>query len=317
MRALAAPPGIKFLPNAITVLALCAGLTSVNFALRERWFLAVVMIATAAVLDSLDGPAARLLDASSRIGAELDSLSDCVSFGIAPALVMFLWALDDNPLGWAFCLVYAVCTTLRLARFNSALDDEAPPAWSKLFFTGIPSPAGALLALQPLSLDVRLGHPDRPEGDFWWTNSWVIGIWLVLIGILMVSKVPSIALKNVFIPARLILPSLILLVIAVTAAFYEPQIMFALGLFIYVAHLPYAAWKRRHLREHPELFEDPTRRRARARARRNNRMRPRIPGKVRVAGRYRDGRPLPRAARPRPVADQPDRPRPLGRRRLR
>lgn len=303
MRTLATPPGIKFLPNAITVLALCAGLTSVNFALRGQWFLAVVMIATAAVLDSLDGPAARLLDAQSRIGAELDSLSDCVSFGIAPALVMFLWALDTNPLGWAFCLVYAVCTTLRLARFNSALDDEDPPEWSKLFFTGIPSPAGALLAVQPMSLAVRLG-------DGWWTNSWVVGIWVVLIGILMVSRVPSIALKHVFIPPRLILPALILLVIAVTAAFYEPQIMFALGLFVYVAHLPYAAWKRRRLQQHPELFRDPRRLRAVARARRSTRLRPRI-GAVRVAGRSRDGRPLPRTRPSGP--DRGD----LGRRRLR
>ena len=104
----------------------------------------------AAILDSLDGPAAGCCTHQSRIGAELDSLSDCVSFGVAPALVLYVWGLSGHTFGWAACLVYAVCTLLRLARFNSLLDDPNPKPWAKGFFTGVPSPAGALLAMVPL-----------------------------------------------------------------------------------------------------------------------------------------------------------------------
>ncbi|MDQ2845664.1 MAG: phosphatidylcholine/phosphatidylserine synthase [Actinomycetota bacterium] len=281
----AIPPGVKFLPNAITVLALCSGLTSVAFVHRGQFLLAGGAIATAAILDSLDGPAARLLNSTSRIGAELDSFSDLVGFGVAPAVVMYLWALDHNPIGWAICLLYAVFTTLRLARFNSALDDGNPKPWAKGFFTGVPSPAGALLAIQPMLLQNRF-H------DGWWTNGWVVDVWLVFVGVLMVSRMPSIALKSVFIPTRLILPSLIGLVIGVAFLFYQPVIVLALGLLVYLAHLPYASWKFRRLRRHPELAADNNQRR-RIRAR-NARLRPRIPQRRRVAGRTRDGRPLTR-----------------------
>lgn len=304
---MAVPPGVKFLPNAITVLALCAGLSSVAFAHRATmetgigwWLLTAGMIGTAAILDSLDGPAARLLNAESRIGAQLDSLSDCVSFGVAPAMVMYLWGLDRQPIGWAFCLLYAVCTALRLARFNSVLDDGPPQPWAKGFFTGIPSPAGALLAIYPMLLDTRFG-------DGWWTNKWLAGIWLGIVGLLMVSRLPSIALKSVIFPPQLILPALVLLVVAVALAFYQPVIMLGLGLLVYLAHLPYAAWKRRHIRHQPDLWYDNRRRSAlRARAHRNARLRPRRVSVRRVAGQRR----------PRPA--DPQRPsRPLGRRRLR
>jgi len=122
-------PGVRFLPNAITVLALCSGLTAVAFAMNGQWRLAVGAIAAAAVLDSLDGPAARLLNSTSRIGAELDSLSDCISFGVAPAIVMYVWLLRDEGrgYGWVVCLLFAVCAALRLARFNSLLDDNTDP----------------------------------------------------------------------------------------------------------------------------------------------------------------------------------------------
>ena len=125
-------PGVRFLPNAITVLALCAGLTSVAFAMNQQWLMAVGAIAAAAILDSLDGPAARMLRSTSRIGAELDSLSDSISFGVAPALVMYVWILRDEGrgYGWVVCLLFAVCAVLRLARFNSLLEDTEPAAES-------------------------------------------------------------------------------------------------------------------------------------------------------------------------------------------
>ena len=120
--------GVRLLPNAITVLAMCAGLSAVQFALAGNLVAAIASIAVAAVLDSLDGRIARLLDATSKMGAELDSLADAISFGVAPALVLYIWKFDGNRAGWVVALVFAVCIILRLARFNTLLDDtEQPP----------------------------------------------------------------------------------------------------------------------------------------------------------------------------------------------
>ncbi len=289
---MASVPGVRFLPNAITVLALCSGLTSVAFAYRgattdssQQYFLAVGAIATAAILDSLDGPTARLLRSTSRIGAELDSLSDLISFGVAPALVMYLWELHLHPIGWAVCLVYAVCTALRLARFNSLLDDENPKPWAKGFFLGVPSPAGALLACIPLLMWIRFG-------DGWWSNGWLAGIWLLLVGLLMVSRISSIALKSVRVPPSLIAPMLVLLVAGVAVLFYEPEIVTTLGLLVYLLHLPYAEWKYHHLERHPELWGG-ARPRVRPASTRRLRMSVRMPQRRRVAGRAPDGTPLP------------------------
>lgn len=282
-------PAVRFLPNAITVLAVSSGLTSVAFAmsttLQGHFTYAIGAIALAAILDSLDGPAARLLHSQSRIGAELDSLSDCVSFGVAPAIVIYIWGLSGHTLAWAACLVYAVCTLLRLARFNSLLDEPNPKPWAKGFFTGIPSPAGALLAMVPLLLWIRFG-------DGFWYRPWPIGLWLVAIGLLMVSRIPTIALKSVRVPPRVIVPLLVLLVAAVAALFYEPHLMLLIGLGLYLLHLPYAGWRYHHLRHHPELWSAGDRAKVRQAARRR-RLSMRMPRRRRVAGRAPDGSPLP------------------------
>jgi CDP-diacylglycerol--serine O-phosphatidyltransferase len=281
---MAAVPGVRFLPNAITVLALCSGLTAVAFAYRGQYLFAVGAISAAAILDSLDGPTARLLRSTSRIGAELDSLSDCISFGVAPALVMFIWLLHSNPIGWAVCLVYAVCAALRLARFNSLLDDDDPKPYAKGFFTGVPSPAGGLLAPVPLLMEIRFGAG-------WWSNSWLTALWMTIVGLLMVSRLPSIALKSVRVAPTLIAPLLILLVAGVAALFYEPEVVLSLGLLVYLLHLPYAGWKYLHLKQHPELWgERPSR--ARPPGRRVL-LAVRMPRPRRVAGRGPDGSPLP------------------------
>jgi CDP-diacylglycerol---serine O-phosphatidyltransferase len=278
-------PGVRFLPNAITVLALCAGLTSVAFAMSGQWRLAVGAIAAAAILDSLDGPAARWLRTQSRVGAELDSLSDCISFGVAPALVMYVWLLRDEGrgYGWVVCLLFAVCAALRLARFNSLLDDEPKP-WAKGFFTGGPTPAGGLMVTGPLLLTNRLG-----EGGPW-AQPWVVSLWIVLIGLLMVSRIPTIALKSVRLPPQMIVPMLILLVLGVAALFYEPEIVTVIGMVVYLLHIPYAMWKYNHLRNHPELWRTAGRRQRRS----TRRVRLRIPRRHRVAGRLPDGSPAPR-----------------------
>ena len=286
-------PGVRFLPNAITVMALCAGLTSVAFALSGQWLLSVGAIATAAVLDSLDGPAARWLQSQSRVGAELDSLSDCISFGVAPALVMYVWLLRDEGqgYGWVVCLLFAVCAALRLARFNSLLDDEPKP-WAKGFFTGVPTPAGGLIVTAPLLLTNRLGS-DGP-----WAVPWAVSIWIVLIGFLMVSRVPTIALKSVRVPPQLIVPMLILLVLGVAALFYQPELVTVIGMVVYLLHIPYALWKYNHLKNHPELWRTTS-----GRARRSSRrVRMRMPRRQRVAGRLPDGSPAPhqQGARRRP-----------------
>ena len=249
-------PGVRFLPNAITVLALCAGLTSVAFAMSgvrgdpAAWRLAVGAIGAAAILDSLDGPAARWLRSTSRVGAELDSLSDCISFGVAPALVMYVWLLRDEArgYGWLVCLIFAVCAALRLARFNSLLDDDEPKPWAKGFFTGVPTPAGGLMVTAPLLLSNRLGY------DTFWAEPWVVSLWMVLIGLLMVSRVPTIALKSVRLPQQLIVPALILLLVGVYLLFLEPEIVTVIGMVVYLLHIPYAGWKYNHLKNHPELW---------------------------------------------------------------
>ena len=141
----------RLVPNIITVGALCAGLTAVRFAIAGKWEFAAIAILVAAVLDALDGTIARLLKAASDFGAELDSLSDVVAFGVAPALIIYFWSLSTiGGFGWAAALFFAVCCALRLARFNSTL--ETRPAYAFKFFTGVPAPAGALLSLLPLVL---------------------------------------------------------------------------------------------------------------------------------------------------------------------
>ena len=283
-------PGVRFLPNAITVLALCAGLTSVAFAQNQQWLFAVGAIAAAAVLDSLDGPAARILRSASRIGAELDSLSDSISFGVAPALVMYIWLLRDEGrgYGWVVCLLFAVCATLRLARFNSLLDDTEPKPWAKGFFTGVPTPAAGLMVTAPLLLTYRLGN------DGFWAKPGVVAVWIVFIGLLMVSRVPTIALKSVRITPQLVVPMLILLVLGVALLFYEPELVTVIGMVVYLLHIPYAGWKYQHLKRHPELWQ--TRERGRRR-RSSRRVRLRIPRRQRVAGLMPDGSPLPRQRR--------------------
>lgn len=297
-------PGVRFLPNAITVLALCSGLSAVAFSLNQQWLLAVGAIAAAGVLDSLDGPAARLLNSTSRIGAELDSLSDSISFGVAPALVTYIWLLRDEgrAYGWVVCLLFAVCAALRLARFNSLLDDEPKP-WAKGFFTGVPAPAGGLLSQVPLLLYLRFG-------DGFWSTPVAVALWVVLVGVLMVSRLPSIALKSVRVAPGAIVPMLLVLLVGVGFLVIEPEIVTVVGLLIYLLHLPYAGWKYQHLRRHPELWPQPKTRRPR----RSSRVRLRMPRRRRVAGRLPDGsiqlRLAPRTPRPprtRPSGQPPRR----------
>lgn len=174
-------------PNAITAAALCAGLTGIRFAITGEFRMAVTAVIIAGVLDGIDGRIARLLKAQSHFGAELDSLADNVSFGVAPALVLFMWSLQDVPrFGWFAALAFAVCMALRLARYNARIDMPEEPRKLAGFLTGVPAPVGAGLAFLPMYLSFVT---DRPE----FSDPRLVGAWLVAIAFLAISKLPTLS----------------------------------------------------------------------------------------------------------------------------
>lgn len=175
------------LPNAVTAAALCSGLTAIRFAVDESWSFAVLAILLAGILDGMDGRIARMLNAQSRFGAELDSLADCVSFGIAPALVLFMWSLQNLPsFGWFAALGFAICMALRLARFNAMIDVEDQPHKLAGFLTGVPAPVGGGLALTPLVLWIEIGEPFLREPVF-------LAIWVSVIAALLISNMATLS----------------------------------------------------------------------------------------------------------------------------
>src|SRR6201996_3678123 len=171
-------------PNAVTALALCFGLSAVRFAISERWELAVATIIVAGVLDGLDGRIARLLKGESRFGAELDSLSDVIAFGVSPAVVIYLWSLQYMPqFGWTIALAHAVCCALRLARFNAQIDATEQPRKAAGFMTGVPAPAGAGLVFVPLYLWLASGQQVEI-----FRSAYVVAPWTAMVAVLMASS---------------------------------------------------------------------------------------------------------------------------------
>jgi CDP-diacylglycerol---serine O-phosphatidyltransferase len=243
-RPLRAQPLIHLLPNMFTVLSLCAGLTSIRYALDGRFELAVALIVAAGVLDGLDGRSARLLKISSKLGAQLDSLADFLSFGVAPAILVYLWSLNQVPaFGWALALLFATCCALRLARFNTELEDSDRPPWMSRFFTGMPAPAGAGCAIIPLLLAFAF------QVD--WPRNWMLNaVVLVAVAIMMVSRIPTFSIKTVVVRVKpdWILPTLIgvgLLVAALSSAPWHT--LLALGV-VYLLSLPVGWWSAYRLR---------------------------------------------------------------------
>ena len=235
---------VRFLlPNLITLLALCSGVTAIRLGLEARYELAVACVMLAVVLDAVDGRLARLLKGTSRFGAELDSLADFVNFGVAPAILLYVWSLNSlKTLGWVICLVLAIACALRLARFNVALDDPNKPAWANQFFTGAPAPAGAGLALLPFYLGF-LGLID--DGHGW---SLVIGPYVVLVALLMVSRIPTFSGKNMGrIPGDKVLPVLGLAVLAVIMLIAYPWELLSISSIAYLAVIPvsFRSYRRR------------------------------------------------------------------------
>ena len=181
------------LPNTLTLIGVCIGLSSIKFALDSKFELSIIAIIFAALFDGLDGRIARLIKGTSKVGKELDSLTDVISFGVAPAFVMYFWSLNNlGKFGWLLCLIYVVCVTLRLARFNISSNTE--PSWRDDFFEGVPSPAGGILVLMPLIFSFS-------ELDIFNVNyNLIVPIFFITISFLLISKFPTYSLKRIVIP---------------------------------------------------------------------------------------------------------------------
>jgi len=227
-------PVRMLLPNLITLLALCAGLTAIRLAVEDKLEWALAAIVFAALLDGIDGRIARMLKGTSKFGAELDSLADFVNFGVAPALIVYFWSLHElKSAGWIAAMVFAICTGLRLARFNVMIDDPNKPAWAANFFVGIPAPAGAITVLLPIYV-YFLGVP---RFSF---ETPVIFLYTLAIAFLMVSRVPVFSGKRV---GKRVAPEMVLPVFVAVVLFFAllvayPWVVLTTGTILYLCVLP-------------------------------------------------------------------------------
>lgn len=239
------------------MLGLCAGLTSMRFGLEGRFGAAAVAIAVAAALDGLDGRLARLLKGTSRFGAEFDSLSDFLCFGVAPSFVLYLWSLHRaGAYGYVPCLMFAVCMALRLARFNASLDGGPKPAYAYNFFTGVPAPAGAGVVLFPLFL----GLWARQQQIDWLLavaeHPLVNAIILIGSALLLVSTLPIWTFKNFKVPAEYVLPLLLGTGVYAAVLIADPWLALAAGGLIYLCMLPFSVRSFHRLRREAETLRD-------------------------------------------------------------
>lgn len=248
----------RIVPNILTLLALSAGMTAIKFGFQDRWEAAAAAIAAAAILDALDGRVARLLKGSSKFGAELDSLSDFISFGVAPAIMLYLWALQGaGRFAWILSLLFASCMALRLARFNTLLDDPDAPAWKANFFTGVPAPAGAGLALLPMIVSFQTGDEIARSPE-------LTAVTMIIVATLLVSRVPTLSFKRLKVSRNWFMPTMVLLVLLVAGVFTVPWFSLTAILVLYLLSFPFALqrhakldreWKKQ---KSPSEIEKPT-----------------------------------------------------------
>lgn len=239
-------PVRTLVPNLITLLALCAGLTAIRLAVEDKLEWAVAAIVFAAMLDGIDGRLARMLKGTSRFGAELDSLADFVNFGVAPALMLYFWGLQElGHLGWIAAMVFAISTGLRLARFNVMIDDPNKPAWAAKFFMGMPAPAGAITVLLPIYV-YFLGVPRLPG-----TAAFTF-VYTFAIAVLMVSRLPVFSGKRMGkrVAPEMVLPVFVMVVLFFALLISYPWVVLTIGTVCYLASLPvgYLSY-RRHQRK--------------------------------------------------------------------
>ncbi|MDB5566475.1 MAG: CDP-diacylglycerol--serine O-phosphatidyltransferase [Tardiphaga sp.] len=229
-------PVRMLVPNMITLLAICAGLTAIRLSTEGRMELAVAAIVFAAVLDGVDGRVARMIKGQSKFGAELDSLADFVNFGVAPGLILYFWQLHDlNNVGWIAAMIFAICGSLRLARFNATMDDPNKPAFAANFFTGMPAPLGAITVMLPIYL-AFLGVPTPP--------SVLTMLYTLLIAFLMVSRLPVFSGKsvNMRVPPEMVLPVFVSVVLFIALLIGYPWHILSAVSLLYLFSLP-IGWK--------------------------------------------------------------------------
>ncbi|HWH21769.1 MAG TPA: phosphatidylcholine/phosphatidylserine synthase [Allosphingosinicella sp.] len=232
------------IPNAVTALALCVGLTGVRFAIAEEWEKAIAAIVIAAVLDGMDGRIARALKGQSRFGAELDSLSDVIAFGVSPAIILHLWSLQFWPrFGWMFALAYAVCAALRLARFNANIDVEEQPHKSAGFLTGVPAPAGAGLLLLPIYLWIA---SDREWN--WLHQIYVVAPWAAVVAFLMISNIATFSWTSLRLRRGVRLWAIVAIALLGGALFSAPFHTLSVAAIVYAALIPFSILSYRRVR---------------------------------------------------------------------
>jgi len=252
-------PVRTLLPNLITLLALCAGLTAIRLAVEQKLEWALAAIVFAALLDGIDGRIARMIKGTSRFGAELDSLADFVNFGVAPAMILYQWGLFElRNVGWIAALVFAICASLRLARFNVMAEDPNRPAWAGNFFVGIPAPAGAIAVLLPIYLQL-LGVP-----HFVLVMPFAL-LFTLCMALLMVSRLPVFSGKRVGkrVPPEMVLPVFVIVVLFFALLISYPWEVLTIGTLAYLACLPlgwlsYREHERKAARVEPEAVAEDT-----------------------------------------------------------
>jgi len=255
-------PVRTLLPNLTTLLALCAGLTAIRLAVEDKVEWAIAAIVFAALLDGVDGRLARLLKGTSRFGAELDSLADFVNFGVAPALIVYFWMLHElKSAGWIAAMVFAICTGLRLARFNVMIDDPNKPPWAANFFTGIPAPAGAITVLLPIYM-YFLGVPRFS------VTAPITLVYTLAIAFLMVSRLPVFSGKRV---GKRVAPEMVLPVFVAVVLFFAllvayPWVVLTIGTVLYLGSLPFGWLSYREYQRKDEAAAQQASARAGARA---------------------------------------------------
>lgn len=250
------PINRRMLPSAATVLAICLGMTSIKYAFEHRPTAAMALLASAAILDALDGRIARVLNATSRMGEEIDSLADAVNFGVAPAFIVWATLLPDNRVGWMVALLYAVCIVLRLARFNALLDSDLPQ-YTKDYFVGMPAPAGAIGAIGPLAAKSQW------PGEWWSTQTaeTVVILWMIGVSLLVVSRIPMRKIHTFAVSPNMAAPLLAGVAIVAAAAFTFPYLLILVIIGAYVLHIPFAVRSQRWAAAHPESWDDTSRQR--------------------------------------------------------
>ena len=239
------------LPNAITLIGVCIGLTSIKFALDGKFALAVVAILFSGLMDALDGRIARLIKGTSKMGKELDSLGDVISFGVAPAFIMYFWNLQYlDKLGWFVCLMYVVCVALRLARFN--VNSEEEPSWKDNFFEGVPAPAGGILVLMPLILSFSgLG-----EIFFKINYDLIVPIFFIMVSVLLISTIPTYSFKKIVIPRAMTKFLLFGIVLFFGALLVYTFKILAISILLYLCLIPISYFHYNKIKKEKNIITD-------------------------------------------------------------